>query len=77
MFLCGRQEGDWCLGEHTVLAHLEIHAQVDRVCDDVVRPRSKVHVANRALWDHQASNHLGQVICRDAVAVPGVEQRTL
>jgi hypothetical protein len=42
-----------------------------------VRPGSEVHVANGALRDDEAGQHLGQVIRGDAVPVAGVQQRAL
>jgi len=42
----------------TVFAHLEITGQVDSVGNDVVRPRSEVHVSHGLSRKHETSQHL-------------------
>lgn len=42
----------------TVFAHLQIIAQIDRIGYNVVRPGSKVHIANGASRDQETSHQL-------------------
>ena len=61
----------------TVLAHLQVVRQVDGVADDVVRPRSEIHVSDWALGYHQTRKHLGQVVGCDTITVSRVDDRAL
>lgn len=61
----------------TVFTHLQVIAQVDRVCNDIVRPGSKVHVTNRPSRDHQTRQHLRQVVRGNTIAITSVENGAL
>jgi hypothetical protein len=61
----------------TVFSHLEITRQVDSIRNNVVRPSSEVHIANRFSWQHKTSQHLGEIVCGNSVSITRVKQSAL
>ena len=61
----------------TIFAHLEITRQVYSVGNDIVRPRSKVHVTDGLARKHETCNHLGKVVGRNTVSITRVEESAL
>lgn len=61
----------------TVFTHLQVIAQVDAVCNRVVRPCRKVHVTNGASRYHETRQHFRQVVRGNTIAEASVENGAL
>ena len=61
----------------TIFAHLQITCKIERVGNDVVRPRCEVHVANRPSGNYKTCQHLREVVRRDSIPVARVQDDAL
>lgn len=61
----------------TVFAHLQVIRQINHVRYDIVRPGRKVHISDGSSGEHEACQHLGEVVGGNPVAKTRVEKCAL